>query len=242
MNVNEFVNLARLEKPAIVDNIMRLQKKNRYDHYWQELLRLSQDQDFFEPCLLQYWIGKNHKPARILEIGTRTGGSLISLLASYSSFKNVQIVSFDLWREAGNTIWLGKIPVIRALIKLFPFNKWLALHALKRNLRMFNIPIANISFISGDSRNTVPSYFRQNPDMKFDYILVDGAHDAETAYIDLENIAPYAASGGFILFDDISPASYNLIGVWNKFKDNHGHEFTFYESFHRKGLAWAVRN
>ena len=241
MNVNDFVTQAKLEKQALIDNIIRLQKNNRYDRYWEELLQLSTNPDFFEPCLLQYWIGKRYRPETILEIGTRTGGSLIALLSSYSSFENIQVVSFDLWRETSSTLWLGKIPVIRSLIKLYPFNRLLSLYTLKKNLRLFNIPFANIKFVSGDSRITVPSYFRQNPERKFDYILVDGAHDKETAYIDLENIAPHVASNGFILFDDISPDSYNLISIWNKFKEIHNHEFAFYESFHRKGLAWAIR-
>ncbi|MBU0756950.1 MAG: hypothetical protein KKF44_02705, partial [Nanoarchaeota archaeon] len=45
------------------------------------------------------WIGCEYKPKRILEIGTRTGGSLISLLCTYSQndFKKIEeIVSFDL--------------------------------------------------------------------------------------------------------------------------------------------------
>ena len=87
----------------------------------------------------------------------------------------------------------------------------------------------------------MPEFFNENPGLAFDYILVDGAHDAETAYIDLENVSSHIAPSGYLLFDDISPVSYNLISVWEKFKNKHGNEFQYFESMHRKGLAWAIK-
>jgi predicted O-methyltransferase YrrM len=241
MDISEIIKEARLEKQAVTDFIVILHNHNPHDHYWEELLQLSKEDDFFEPCSLQYWIGKKFAPQNILEIGTRTGGSLIALLASYSSFEQVRVVSFDLWKENSNAIGLGKIPLIRWVIRLSPFNKILGLRTVKKNLRLFNIPVNIISFISGDSKNTVPLFLKKNQGQKFNYILVDGAHDAESASIDLENIASYVAPGGFLLFDDISPVSYNLLHVWINFKKKHMNDFDFYHSMHRKGLAWAIK-
>jgi hypothetical protein len=111
---------------------------------------------------------------------------------------------------------------------------------VRRNLKLFNIPSDKIRFISGDSKHTVPEYFSAHPEEKFDYILVDGGHDEFTALTDLENVASYVSPGGIVLFDDIMD-SYNLIGVWNKFKEIHKDEFDFFEIMHRKGVAWAIK-
>lgn len=242
MTINETISEARLEKSQVISLITKLYENNPHDHYWRELLDLSRNDDFFEPCMLQYWIGKKYRPRKILEIGTRTGGSLISLLYSYSSFEQTKIYAFDLWKENLQATFLNKIPVIRVLIKKLPLNNILALRIVKKNLRLFSIPVNIIRFISGDSKKMVPAFFEENPELKFDYILVDGAHDAETAYTDLENVADHLAPNGFLVFDDISPLSYNLLPVWEKFKRNHTGEFDFFESMHRKGIGWAKKN
>lgn len=241
MTITEFVEEIKKEKDHVVKMLRRLREHNPYDHYWKELLELSDHEDFFEPCLLQYWIGKKIKPERILEIGTRTGGSLVSLLSSYSEYKNTEVYSFDLWVENIHASFLSKIPLLRSLIKVLPANRSLAVNMVKQNLRLFSIPPSIVTFISGDSKNTVPSFFRDKPNLQFDYISVDGAHDPTTAYTDLNNVAAFIAPKGFLIFDDISPEGYNLLPVWEKFKEKYKNDFTFYETMHRKGLAWAIR-
>ena len=241
MNLNETIEQAKQCKPEVFAILQKLHKTNKYDHYWSEVIEMSKKPDFFEPCLMQYWIGKNYHPKRILEIGTRTGGSLIPLLSPYSSFENVEIFSFDIWKENINATIFKKIPVLRFLIKRSFLNLILAHKVVKRNLDLFSIPSGIIKFKAGDSKKTVPDFFDKNPGLVFDYVLVDGAHDTETAYIDLENVSPHLAPSGYLLFDDISPISYNLISVWEKFKNNHGSEFQYFESMHRKGLAWAIK-
>jgi predicted O-methyltransferase YrrM len=112
---------------------------------------------------------------------------------------------------------------------------------VRRNLSWFNIPVGIITFVSGDSKKTVPAYFRNNPGKHFDYILVDGAHDQETAFIDLQNIVDHVADKGIIVFDDISDLSYNLMGVWTRFKELHNNEFDFIEIECRKGIGIAFK-
>lgn len=241
MTINEYVSAISLEKDHIVNLVNQLHEHNPYDSYWGELLELSKKPDFFEPCMLQSWIGKNRKPKKILEIGTRTGGSLISLLSSYNSFEDVKVYSFDLWVENLRASFLSRIPVLRSVLRKLPLNKSLALNIVKKNLKIFSIPVSIITFISGDSKKTVPAFFRANPAIKFDYILVDGAHDAQTAAIDLENVASYITKDGFLVFDDIGPESYHLLSVWEKFKANHKDDFLFYENMHRKGVGWAIK-
>ena len=228
------------------------------DEYWQMLSddkSLVRDGKFIESNMVTSWIAAERKPKRILEIGTRTGGSLIALLSVYNEqeYKEIEeIVSFDMWREYVSTTWFstfvsgfsGK----KSKFNLSFFAKVFgnlaerkSIGKVKRNLGVFNLKSDKITFVSGDSKVTVPEYFKEHPGKKFDYILVDGGHDDHTALCDLENVVNYADKGGVILFDDIMPESYNLIGVWNKFKENHADDFTFHELYHRKGIAWAVK-
>jgi cephalosporin hydroxylase len=189
------------------------------------------------------WIGEKYKPKRILEIGTRTGGSLISLLSPYVILEGLEIYCFDLWREYYKTTFIKKVPIIRRLTKFIPENLHLKLSIKKvnKNLEIFKIPTENINYITGDSKVTIPDFFSDHPKKKFDYILVDGAHDKESALMDLLNIGSHVSMGGFIVFDDIGPESYQLIDVWEKFKEKFNNQFYFYEYYHRKGVAWAIR-
>ena len=63
-----------------------------------------------------------------------------------------------------------------------------------------------VEFITGDSKKTVPAYFRQHPDAYFDVITVDGDHSAHGARVDLRHVIPRLKIGGFLVFDDEDPA------------------------------------
>jgi hypothetical protein len=191
-----------------------------------------------------------------LEIGTRTGGSLINLLSPYAEYDGIEVVSFDLWREYFSVTWVSRLltkllgspdgmsqrNISRKYTRLFSgLIRYLSTQKVRGNLAYFNIPSHFIEFISGDSKETVPAYFQQHRGKTFDYVLVDGAHDPETAMIDLENVVAHVAPGGFLVFDDIGPEGYKLGEVWETFKTNHQGQFEFYERYHRKGVAWAIK-
>jgi predicted O-methyltransferase YrrM len=71
-----------------------------------------------------------------------------------------------------------------------------------------------VTFTSGDSRTTVPSFLAQHPDLFFDVINVDGDHSVAGAARDLANVLPRLKVGGVIVFDDIVSAP-ALMRVWN---------------------------
>jgi predicted O-methyltransferase YrrM len=206
-----------LLKAPVLNNCRILAPYNADDYYYEEILKFAADSYFFETYQVIVWAGARLQPKVIMEIGSRNGGSLIQLLSMYSSYDHLDVTCFDLWREIGSP------------------------EAIKRNLGLLNIPSTPITFITGDSRRTIPTYRQANPEKKFDYILVDGGHEQEIARCDLSHAFEMVASGGIIIFDDITPLSYNLKGVWDQFRNQYSHQFMFYESTWRKGVAWAIK-
>lgn len=249
--------------PFVLSNFRLLRKLDPNDHYWAsftDIEKLKVNGVFLETAMVVSWIGNTHKPKRILEIGTRTGGSLIALLSNYQDFRNIEVVSFDMWREYVSTTYFskkftelknknnengeiaGNINVSEKKLKpFFSLIRNLSINKVKNNLAYFNIPSDIVTFISGDSKKTVPAYFEKRPNEKFDYILVDGAHDAETAFIDLQNVADHVAEKGIIVFDDINFTNSDLMGVWVRFKEIQKNNFYFIEIDCRKGVGLAFR-
>lgn len=247
------------EREHFLQNAGQLRKADPNDPYWQDLAtpeKYTRDGRFLETGMLIGWLGRTRKPKRILEIGTRTGGSLISLLHGYSPADQQQIqevVSFDMWREYVSTTPLStffskllgrdrNINVSERFTGLFKGTITnMATRKVQSNLQLFGIATDRIAFISGDSKVTVPLFFKEHPERLYDYILVDGGHDMDTAHQDLENVVDHCDIGGVIVFDDIAPESYGLLPVWERFQATHKDEFDFHVIMHRKGMAWAVR-
>ncbi len=73
-----------------------------------------------------------------------------------------------------------------------------------------------VTLISGDSRQTVPAFLQEHPDLYFDLIAVDGDHSMGVAARDMANVLPRLKVGGVIVLDDISSAP-ALQRVWRWF-------------------------
>ena len=211
-------------KETVLDVVRRLKTfSNRRDHYWKHILDLAKEDYFFETWMIQNWIGQQLAPRSVLEIGTRAGGSLANLLISHPDPASVNIVLFDIF-DTGPRV---------------PGDEVGSPDKVRSNLNRLGLPDLDIEFNVGDSRETVPAWLAAHPEATFDYVLVDGAHDKETALIDLRNIAEAVAPGGVLVFDDL--ISYDLQTVWKEFMDEQGDRFRHYEVMHRKGMAWAFR-
>jgi predicted O-methyltransferase YrrM len=246
-------------KDLLLSNGKKLAQLDPNDYYWQDLssdATLSRNGVFLESNMVESWVGATRKPKRILEIGTRAGGSLIALLCVYpkDDFEKIEeVLSFDMWREYVSitpfATFLSKLMGKKRNINISErFTKLIGNYVekkstdkVRKNLAEFNIPTDKIKFISGDSTVKVPEYFAKNPDKKFDYVLVDGGHTVEVATKDLDNVGGHVAKGGIVLFDDIMPESYNLMGVWNQFKEKNKNDFNFFEIRHRKGIGFAIK-
>jgi predicted O-methyltransferase YrrM len=73
----------------------------------------------------------------------------------------------------------------------------------------------SVEFVDGDSRQTVPRYFAEHPDLFFDLITVDGDHSTEGARRDLLHVIPRLKVGGALVFDDICSQYHPELGpLW----------------------------
>ncbi|MFP4528469.1 MAG: class I SAM-dependent methyltransferase [Candidatus Kapaibacterium sp.] len=134
-------------------------------------------------------------PANYLEIGTRRGRSLAQVAAAAPG---ADLYSFDIWvsNYAGEEN-PGPRFVTNELRKT----------GYAREPR----------YINGNSHETLPKFFSENPGMMFDLVCVDGDHERDGALRDLMDVLPHLSIGGIIVFDDIMhPYHRYLREVWTE--------------------------
>ena len=168
--------------------------------YRQGINLLGDDWDYLDITNSLYAISKLGQPENYLEIGVRRGRS-VCIVAAASP--NVNIYGFDLWQEGyGGNDNPGSDFVKSELNRLGHNGK--------------------TEFISGDSHFTVPQFLKNNPNLTFDLITVDGDHSLTGALDDLTNVVDRLRVGGVIVFDDIdNPYCPGLDKVWKKFMKMH---------------------
>lgn len=167
-----------------------------------------------------YGICKNIRVQSYLEIGVRRGRSM-AVVATQSP--DCRIVGFDLWIQ--NYAGLAN-----------PGKEFVKKELLKVDYR------GEIEFIDGDSKKTVPQYFRAHPDAYFDLVTVDGDHSIGGAITDLKNVIPRIKVGGILVFDDICSYEHPYLKkVWEKMivKDKRFSSYAFTEL--GLGVGFAIR-
>lgn len=96
-------------------------------------------------------------------------------------------------------------------------------------------------FLNGDSHSLLPQLFRENPELKFDLITVDGDHSTDGAYADLKTVLPRLNPGGVLVFDDIAhPEHPFLKEVWQQVLTEHKELASFAYEELGYGVAFAV--
>lgn len=133
------------------------------------------------------------RPERYLEIGVRRGRSLCAVA---SRSPNCAVHAFDMWMQdyagmenPGPDFVAGQLSKVG--------------HQ------------GQVQFVNGNSHETLPQFFSQNPDLSLDMITVDGDHSMEGAARDLADVLPHLSIGGAVVFDDIChPAHPELAEVW----------------------------
>jgi predicted O-methyltransferase YrrM len=123
----------------------------------------------------------------LTQVTKRTGARLIGEIgfnAGFSSYTflnaapEVKVVSFDLNEHA--SVGAAK----KVIDKKFPGR-----HTL----------------ICGDSRQTVPQFAAENPDVLFDLVFVDGGHEYDVAKADLMNMRRLSSGDTAVIMDDLVP-------------------------------------
>lgn len=138
-------------------------------------------------------------PRRYLEIGTREGDSLRIVVQSSDSLE--RIVCADMWGTLYGGTGRGSHEHIERMLQL-------------------QLYVGDVRFLDGDSRQTIPTLAEE-----FDLVLVDGDHSEEGGAADLANTWPLVARGGCLVFHDIThPEHRYLLGVWERFVDEHAGE------------------
>lgn len=206
---------------AYIFNVMRtLQGINPGDTWRENYLGHAQKRGttFVDTYHVMLQIGSEVNPKTILEIGCRSGISICQLLSSCKDFEGKKVYLFDVFNDG-----------------------FISPEIVKMNLKYLNISTEIVEFRIGDSRETIPKFKVDNPDLKFDYVLVDGDHNKPTAKIDLDNVTDMLNQEGILIFDDIAPDGCDLNDVWQLWKSENQDKFKFFENYDGKGVGIAIK-
>ena len=201
IDTNSFVKDCSNYKTLVgVSNIMDKLSDDEYLKFLKRfynagLNKIGKNWDYADILTVIYGICSNISIGSYLEIGVRRARSMAIVAALHP---NVSLVGFDLWIE--NYAGMEN-----------PGPDF-----VKNEIKKFNHK-GNLDLINGDSKKTVPYYFKENPNKYFDLITVDGDHSKKGAIIDLKNIIPRLKIGGFLVFDDIDNPHHRVLEkVWEK--------------------------
>ena len=116
---------------------------------------------------------------------------------------------------------------------------------VRSNLKHLKIPTENVHSFVGYSEDVIPNLQTEFPELQFDYVMVDGSHERDTARHDLGMITSLVAQGGYVVFDDIGLhdelGGYGLIDVWHDWIAENRSKFEYHEYMMPWGFAVARR-
>ena len=125
-------------------------------------------------------------PIRILEVGSWQGGSTLWLLDQVIAERGGSITCVDTWEGSSEHGFLATMGL--QLEELFDANISRSGHGEQVDKR------------KGCSQDVLP----QLAGRLFDFIYIDGAHEADLVLQDALNAHPLLAPGGFLVFDDLA--------------------------------------
>lgn len=189
-------------------------------YYTEGLKRFGDGWGYSDIVTVLLGLSGHLRPIDYLEIGVRRGRSACAL---GSIAPDCNMVLFDMWlpNYAGMDN-PGQDLVLAELAKVGHRGK--------------------VTFVDGNSHQTVPAYFEANPEAAFDIITVDGDHTNLGAAQDLSDVMPRLKIGGALVFDDIChPKHPGLADVWRRMVEE-DRRFTYYNfSSAGYGVGFAIR-
>jgi predicted O-methyltransferase YrrM len=183
------------------------------DPIWTERVIANIESGAADIRALLFYLAKKTKPAAYLEIGVRRGFSMAMVAAGNPA---CNLYGFDAW-----------IPNYARVDN--PGPAFVASEIAKFNRS------GGLTFVDGNSRETLPRFFADNPDLQPDLILIDGDHSPEGATADLTLCLPRLAPGGCLVFDDLTGS---LEGVWGEAIRRYGDSYIF----ERDGLVGVIHH
>lgn len=92
-----------------------------------------------------------------------------------------------------------------------------------------------LTLVTGYSQAVLPGLLKGVARDKgwLDLAVIDGDHEAETAWQDVRHVLPHVRVGGAVILDDLvpEPSEYPLLHIWERVKQIYGHKATFIERF-----------
>jgi predicted O-methyltransferase YrrM len=221
---------SRARQSSTADNVMRVLEtleSDSYSVYVSAYLKegrekFGADWSYLDILNVLIACAELIQPRSYLEIGVRRGRS-IAMVASAAP--KAELYGFDLWA----TNYAGMENPGPAFVE--------------SELRKIGAT-GKIEFVSGNSHETLPTFFAKHPELQLDLVTVDGDHGEKGAREDLLSVLPKIARGGAIVFDDIShPLHPDLYRVWTNALLDCGLRFVSgaYTAL-GYGVAVAVRN
>ena len=135
------------------------------------------------------------KPSSYLEIGVRRGRSM-AVVASRAP--RCSIIGVDLWQPGYADMENPGAEFVRGELDKDGFE-------------------GELELLSGNSHRVLPRLFRDQPELSFDLITVDGDHSRRGARRDLTDLLPRLRIGGVLVFDDTRhPLHPELHEVWER--------------------------
>ena len=166
---------------------------------------------------------QQHRPARVMEIGTANGGTLF--LWTRVASETAQLISLDLPAgKFGDGYPAWKAPLYRS----------------------FALPKQKIDLLRDDShsKRALEAIKAMLHNQKLDYLFIDGDHSYEGTKLDFEMYSPLVRQGGIVGFHDIADhtdKSCQVRRFWLEVKDRYSsNEFIDSETQGWGGLGWVT--
>ncbi|TIH11993.1 glycosyltransferase [Marinifilum sp. JC120] len=157
------------------------------------LRRFGKHWKYADICTVLYTLSNMLDVKNYLKIGVLQGRSMAMVI---SGNPQVDVVGFDMWR-AGYAGMDNPGPAF-----------------VQEQMERLGHK-GTLQFVNGNSHETLPHFFSQNPRMSFDLITVDSDHTPEGATQDLLDVLPHLRIGGAIVFDGIAhPSHPELLKIW----------------------------
>ena len=167
-----------------------------------------------------------------------------TLWAAATFLQPTTYLEVGVWRGRGVAI----VGTVSPTCAIYGFDMWIPDYAgsenpgpefVKEELKSVG-HTGKVVLVSGDSRETLPAFLRQHPDLYFDLITIDGDKSMSGAASDFAAALPRLKVGGIVVYDDMAGLP-RLRRIWNNvIKSNIRYVYWEFRNGDR-GVAAAVR-